>query len=76
MKEKKYKVQGGGEITAASASEFITRLRESSKFDSECTDEEYMENFARRAMIQSGAVIRTDSPELFLQDLQDTGYVS
>lgn len=37
-----YTLQDGGTITATCASDFVTKLRESSRFDSECTDQEYM----------------------------------
>lgn len=37
-----YTLQDGGKITATCAADFVTKLRESSRFDSECTDQEYM----------------------------------
>ena len=37
-----YILQDGGKITATCAADFVTKLRESSRFDSECTDQEYM----------------------------------
>ena len=52
-------------ITASSSLEFVTKLRESSKFNSECTDQEYMINFAHRQNVTSGAVIRTDTASHF-----------
>lgn len=39
---KTYTLQDGGTITATCAIEFVTKLRQSSRFDSECTDQEYM----------------------------------
>lgn len=74
-KKKEYKLSDGGVITASSASEFVTRLRESSKFDSHLSDQEYMEGFAHRQNVMSGAVIRTDTASNFLEDLKDTGYI-
>lgn len=75
-KKTEYKLEDGSVITASSASEFVTKLRESSKFDSNCTDAEYMKNFAHRQNVTSGAVIRTDTSSNFLDDLKDIGYVS
>lgn len=70
-----YTLKDGDTITATSAADFVTRLRESSLFDSDCTDQEYMYHFADRYLDQTGYVIRTDSPEDFLNDLIDLGYV-
>jgi hypothetical protein len=72
---KTYYLQDGGTVTAASPAEFVTRLREGSMFDSECTDEEYMKNFALRYRVQSGCDIRSDLPERFLEDLTASGYI-
>ena len=40
-----YHLLDGGQITAASPEEFVRLLREGSRFDYDCTDQEYMENF-------------------------------
>lgn len=74
-KKTEYRLEDGSVITALSSSDFVTKLRESSMFDSDCTDAEYMVNFASRMQVQSGAIIRTDSPENFVNDLKDTGYI-
>lgn len=50
-------------------------LREGSRFDYDCTDQEYMENFARRYGELHGVSVATDTPEHFLTDLQAAGYV-
>lgn len=76
MNNRNYFLQDGGIITAACAADFVTKLRESSRFDSVCTDQEYMFNFADRYRDQTGKVIRADSPDNFLQDLLASGYVS
>jgi len=73
--KKTYKLEDGGVITADSAEEFITRLREGSRFDFECTDEEFVKNFAYRYRIQSGNAIRCVPPDAFLSDLIQLGYV-
>lgn len=46
------------------------------RFDSECTDQEYMYRFADRYHDQSGLVIRADSPDHFLADLLAFGYIN
>ena len=37
-----YTLQDGGIIAASCPADFVTKLRESSRFDSECTDQEYI----------------------------------
>lgn len=69
-----YILQDGGKITASSAPEFVTRLREGSRFDSECTDNEFMIRFAERYKLYSGNELSTFTPEEFLQDLLKIGY--
>ena len=49
--EKEYRLKDGGLIKASSPQEFVTRLREGSKFDSHLTDDEYMKAFAERFKI-------------------------
>ena len=73
---KTYTLQDGGTITATCATDFVTKLRQSSRFDSECTDQEYMYHFADRSHAQSGNTVRADSTEHFLDDLLVLGYVS
>ena len=73
--EKTYKLEDGGVIIATSAEDFITQLREGSRFDSECTDDEFVKNFAYRYKIKSGNEIRIIPPEAFLSDLIQFGYV-
>ena len=54
MNNRNYLLQDGGTITATCAADFVTKLREGSRFDSECTDQEYMFNFADRYRDQTG----------------------
>jgi hypothetical protein len=75
MKRKKYYLQNDEAVYAASAAEFVTELRLGSLFDSDCTDEEYMRNFAERHKVYSGHEVRTTSAEVFLSDLIKVGYV-
>lgn len=71
----KYKLKDGGVINASNPQEFVTNMRQSSRFDSDCSDAQYMENFAHRFKIQEGRDISFDMPEHFLQDLLDAGFV-
>lgn len=73
--EKEYKLEDGGLIKASSPQKFVTRLRESSKFNSHLTDDEYMKAFAERYKIQAGKDIPIDSPEIFLETLLSDGFV-
>lgn len=70
-----YTLQDGGKITATCAADFVTKLRESSRFDSRCTDQEYMYHFADRYHDQTGHVVRADNPERFVEDLLSSGYM-
>ncbi|WP_320998055.1 hypothetical protein [Butyricimonas paravirosa] len=73
--EKEYRFKDGGSIKASSPQEFVTRLREGSKFDSHLTDDEYMKAFAERFKLQTGKVIPVDAPEHFIVALFDYGYI-
>lgn len=72
---KTYNLLDGGTITATSPEDFVTKLREGSRFDSECTNHEFMQNFARRYRELHGVDIVTDSFESFLNNLISIGYV-
>lgn len=71
-----YLLQDGGTITATCAADFVIRLREGSRFDYDCTDQEYMYRFADRYFDQTGHTVRADSPDHFLTDLLASGYAS
>lgn len=72
---KTYNLLDGGTITATSPEDFVTKLREGSRFDSDCTNQEFMNNFARRYQELHGVDIVTDSFESFLNNLISIGYV-
>ena len=74
MNKKTYMLPGDERIVAGNAKEFVHELRVGSWMDSDCTDEQYMHNFAERYVVQSGVRIATDTPEKFLADLIRTGY--
>ena len=69
-----YKLKDGGVINASTPEEFVTNMRKSSRFDNDCSDAQYMENFAHRFKTQEGRDINFDSPEHFLQDLLESGF--
>jgi hypothetical protein len=71
----KYKLESGEALEASSPSDFVTKLRQGSRFDSDFTDPEFMERFAQRYKVQKGTLIRFDTPENFLEDLISTGYL-
>ncbi len=73
--EKEYKLEDGGFYQASSPQEFVTRLRESSKFNSHLTDDEYMKAFAERFKIQTGKDVPIDTPECFMAALLEFKYV-
>lgn len=72
---KTYNLLDGGTITATSPEDFVTKLREGSRFDSECTNQEFMRNFSRRYMELHGVNISFESMENFVNDLVLHGYI-
>lgn len=72
---KNYILRDGGRIAASCAEEFVRELREGSRFDYDCTDNEYMAHFAGRYKDMTGKVISTDTVGHFMADLLRFGYV-
>ena len=76
-KFKTYHIKGDNHrIVAYSPEEFLRQLHAGSRFDSEGTDEEYMQRFALRLQELEGYLVSTDSPAAFLADLISHGFVS
>lgn len=76
-KFKTYRIKGDNHrIVAYSPEEFLHQLHAGSRFDSEGTDEEYMQRFALRLQELEGYLVNTDSPDTFLADLISHGFVS
>lgn len=73
--EKEYRLKDGGLIKASSPQEFVTKLREGSKFDSHLTDDGYMKAFAERFKIQTGKDVPINTAECFMAALLEIGYV-
>ena len=51
MNKKTYMLPGDERIVAGNAKEFVHELRVGSWMDSDCTDEQYMHNFAERYVV-------------------------
>ena len=71
-----YRLKDGDKIVATSPADFLHQLRTGSRFDSDGTDEEYMVRFAHRLQELEGYLVSTDSPEAFLADLINRGFVT
>lgn len=61
-------------ISARCPVEFLIRYRQGS-YHPEPTAREFMENVAYRAGEWNGSIVRIDTPENFLTDLMDGGFV-
>lgn len=72
---KTYNLLDGGTVTATSPEDFVTQLREGSRFDNECTNQEFMVNFARRYRELYGIDVASDSFESFVDSLVAAGYI-
>ena len=76
-KFKTYRIKGDNHrIVAYSPEEFLHQLHVGSRFDNEGTDEEYMVRFAHRLQELEGYLVSTYSPEAFLADLINRGFVT
>lgn len=71
-----YRLKDGDKIVATSPADFLHQLRTGSRFDSEGTDTEYMQRFAHRLQEFEGYLVSTYSPEAFLADLINRGFVT
>ena len=70
-----YTLRDGGRIAATSPEDFRRHLHTGSFFDYDGTDAEYMQRFARRLQQLDGSTVRTDTPDHFLADLLQCGFV-
>ena len=76
-KFKTYRIKGDNHrIVAYSPEEFLRQLHTGSRFDRDGTDEEYMVRFAHRLQELEGYLVSTDSPDAFLADLINNGFVT
>ena len=70
-----YKTKDGLTLKAHTYTQGVTALRKSSKFDSECTNEEYIKHFTKRYKIATGINLPTDPTKKFVASLIDCGYL-
>ena len=73
MKPKTYELIDGGTLATTSPEAFVTTMRKSSKFGSECSNEEFMKQFAERYKIQTWEDIKPDNSKTFVSELLQTG---
>ena len=71
-----YRLKDGDKIVATSPADFLHQLRTGSRFDSEGTDADYMVRFAHRLQELEGYLVSTSSPDAFLADLINNGFVT
>lgn len=65
----KIKTADGTWITGKTAADVVRQMHEFAEFAKAPTDQDWMELASARAATQSGAVVRTGTPEEFLADL-------
>ena len=74
--EQKYSfTDNGSYLVAANALEIVTAMRDSSRFASDETIWEFMENFSERYQIDTNNLIRTNTVEVFVEDLLHFGFI-
>lgn len=71
-----YTLRDGDRVVATSPADFVHQLHIGSRFDYEGSDADYMQRFAKRLQELEGYTVRTDTPENFLSDLLDRGFVT
>ncbi len=70
-----YRLADGGVITASTATEFVSKLHQSSYFEQGGPDRDYMISFAERYNQMHGVVLDTSTPEFFLTSLIEQNYI-
>ncbi|KAB7728034.1 hypothetical protein F5984_19970 [Rudanella paleaurantiibacter] len=67
---------GSGVVEAATPAELINQLKDGGRFTAEQTIQEYMDEFAVRfTEFYGGRAPRTDSPDNFIADLEEQGWL-
>lgn len=75
----KYILMDGGIIDASTDSEFIDKLRTGSKFESDLSEDEFLQNFISRLKLQFGADIKITQEnkyENIVLELKKCGYLT
>lgn len=75
MKTTKSQLADGSTIEATSATDFVTKLREGSRFHNTETDEQFMQGFALRYKELHGVTVDTSSANAFVSSLLELGYI-
>lgn len=70
-----YRLADGGVITASTATEFVSKLHQSSYFEQGGPDRDYMISFAERYNQMHGVVLDTSTPESFFTALIEQCYI-
>ena len=73
---KKYKMLGGGFITALTNAELVHILNSKSYFGYKDNPEEFMQLTAEACLLQNGSVIRFDTYDNFVADLIAKGFLT
>jgi len=71
----RYDTIDGFRFEADSAARVVARLKASSPFRADESDADFMRGVAERCLLWSGAVIRVDDCESFVQDLLAAGFL-
>lgn len=71
-----YILSTGEKIRANSASELIQFLREGTFDNADESDAQYMFRFSERVLLTLQRVVRIDTPENFIKDLQTVGMIA
>lgn len=72
-----YDMLGGGSFEAATPLEVVEALRhDAMAWVPSVSIEDFMEGMAQRCQVQTGAVIRTDSVEHFVDDLLAADFIA
>ena len=75
MKKVKYKSFDGDELKGKTPEAVVKSMRTGSLFEAKLSDSEYMKAVAVRVKAMSKVKIRTDSADVFLQDVIKYGMV-
>lgn len=73
--KKTYKTADGAKFCADSATDLLTAIRCSSKFDAHLSNIEFMKVMADRRKTYNGDIIDITNPDTFIESLINTGYL-
>jgi indole-3-glycerol phosphate synthase len=70
-----YKTKDGLTFKAHTYSQIIAAIRKSSKFDSDCSNEEFICRFAKRYKTAGGISLSVETTKKFIEDLINNEYL-